>query len=76
MATIRNPGLGNLIERSTTTVDAKTNPPSMIAGPEVLKMGLKYGVLLDDHISDMERREAGDIDSTNIEAFGVPGQVL
>jgi hypothetical protein len=75
-ATIRNPGLGNLIEQSTTRVDAKTNASSMIAGPEVLKMGLKYGALLDDHVSDMERREAGDIDSTNIEAFGVPGQVL
>jgi hypothetical protein len=75
-ATIRNPGLGNLIERSTTQVDAKYNSSSMIASPEVLKLGLKYGALLDDHVSDMERREAGDVDSTSIEAFGVPGQVL
>ncbi|KAH7076916.1 hypothetical protein BKA63DRAFT_594509 [Paraphoma chrysanthemicola] len=75
-ATTRNPGLGNIIERASTTVDAKRNPPSIVAGPDVLKMRLKYGVLLDDHISDVERREAGDLDERNIKAFGVPGQVL
>jgi len=75
-ATIRNPGLGNLIERLTLTGGAKSTASSTIAGPEVLKMRLKYGTLSDDHISDVERREAGDGDSTNIEAFGVSGQVL
>ena len=75
-ATIRNPSLGNLIERSTSTGDAKSTASSTVVGPEVLKMRLKYGTLLDDHISDVERREAGGGDSANIEAFGVSGQIL
>jgi hypothetical protein len=75
-ATIRNPGLGELIERSTTTADSRQHSSSMNPGPNVLKMGLKYGTLLDNHILDTERRETGDLDSTKVEAFGVSGQVL
>lgn len=40
-ATIRNPGLGKLIEESTITDDPKINSSSMIAGPGVLKLGLR-----------------------------------
>jgi hypothetical protein len=75
-ATIRNPGLGELIERSTTTADSRQHSSSMNPGPNMLKMGLKYGTLLENHISDTERRETGDLDSTKVEAFGVSGQVL
>jgi hypothetical protein len=75
-ATIRNPGLGSLIEQSATTVDAKKHHSTMFAGPEVLQMGLKYGALLDDRVAGGERRQDGEGDSTHVEAFGVPGQVL
>jgi hypothetical protein len=75
-ATSRNPGLGNFVEQSTITVDAKAYSSSTIAGPHVLRMRLKYGALLDDHTSNMERREAGNVQSSNIEAVEMPGQVL
>jgi hypothetical protein len=58
-ATIRNPDLGNLIETSTNTQDAKIKSSSMIASPDVLKLGLKFGALIDDHVSDTERTQNG-----------------
>jgi hypothetical protein len=70
-ATIRNPDLGNLIEASTNTQDAKIKSSSMIPNPDVLKLGLKLGALIDDHVSDTERTG-----TPNVQAFGTPGQVL
>lgn len=75
-ATIRNPGLASLNERCSAVPVAKPDFPSMNASPEVLKMGLKYGALQDDHISDIERREGGHVYPENAVAFGLPGQVL
>lgn len=74
-ATIRNPGLGSLVQQSAPASETRADSSSMTADPHVLKMKLKYGTLIDVHTSDVERREAGENDLSNIEAFGVPGQV-
>ncbi|XPS71716.1 hypothetical protein M3J09_003893 [Ascochyta lentis] len=75
-ATIQNKGLCNVVEQFRATASGQITSPSMVAGPELLQLRLRYGVLIDDERSDLENSEEGERETKRVEAFGVPGQIF